>query len=460
MASEGLGLNIGGEYRKETNTQNFDTSFSSGDIAGAGSAPQPITGAFNVKEAFVEASLPLVQDRPLFRLLTVNGGYRYSHYEIAGTASNFNTSTYKGEVIWQPVSDFKFRGSYNRAVRAPNIGELFLAQQVVLDGSVDPCAGAAVNGLVNGHTQAQCALTGVTAAQFGNIAANSAQQYNGFVGGNPDLKPEVSDSFTGGVVLTPSFLRGFNATVDYFNIKVKNNIGTVGADTIINQCVNSGSSAFCSLIHRDTLGSLFRTNQGYIIDTTTNQGSVKTSGIDVTVAYTQSLGSFGKLGFSGVGTYLHDLTSNPIPSITYNCSGYFGRQCGTPNPTWRNRARITYTTPQGPSVSLQWRHFSAVKDDAESSNPNLASAVNSAGVQTDAGTYPGNNHIDAYNYYDLAVTLPVAEKFTFRIGANNLLDKQPPINALASGSFENGNTYAQVYDALGRYIYAGITLDL
>lgn len=463
FATEGLGLNVGVEYRKETNTQNYDVSFSSGDIAGAGSAPQPISGFFDVIEGFVEASLPLVQDKPFFNQLLLNGGYRRSHYEIGNKLSTFNTDTYKGEVIWQPVRDLRLRATYNRSVRAPNVGELFLAQQVQLDGSTDPCGyttDAKGNRVAPEASQAACALTGLTAAQYGNVAANPANQYNGFVGGNPNLSPEKADSVTAGVVIQPTFLRGFNLTVDYFRIKIKNNIGQIGADTILTQCLATGDPAFCSLINRDANGSLFRTPQGFVVDTTLNQGSQKTDGVDVTVSYTQELGNYGSLGFNGSGTYLRSLTYNPVPGLEYNCSGLFGTQCGTPNPEWRHRASGTYTSPWGPALTLRWRYFSKVKDDALDNDPDLKSPISpTTGLPTASGTFPGNARINAYNYFDVALQAPIGDHFNMRVGANNIADRQPPINALGLGVVQNGNTFAQVYDALGRYVYAGITLD-
>lgn len=456
-ASDGFGLNVGVEYRKETNTQNYDTSFSSGDIAGAGSAPQPITGQFNVLEGFVEASLPLVQDKPFFQQLVLNGGYRRSHYEIGRNLNSFNTDTYKGEVIWQPVRDLRLRATYNRAVRAPNVGELFLAQQVVLDGTIDPCAlnqGDVFNGsTVNGYTQAQCALTGLSAAQFGNLQANPANQYNGLVGGNLNLRPEVADTLTAGFVIQPSFLRGFSFTADYFNIRVKDNIGQIGADTIIQQCLDTGATSFCNLINRDANGRLDRTD-GFIIDTTLNNGTTSTSGVDVTLGYTQELGNYGSLGFNGSGTWLRALRYNPVETLNYNCSGYFGTRCGTPNPEWRHRVSGTYTSPWGPAFTLRWRYFSKVRADVFNNDLDL-----NPNGPTGTSTYPGNAVMDAQNYFDLAVTAPIGDRFTMRFGSNNLLDRQPPINALGLGVVQNGNTFAQVYDSLGRYIYAGITLD-
>ena len=185
--------------------------------------------------------------------------------------NSFNTDTYKFEADWAPVKDIRFRGSYNRAVRAPNVSELFVSQSVGLDGSTDPCAGPAVGGLVNGFTAAQCALTGVTAAQFGNIVENPADQYNGLLGGNPNLEPEIATTKTVGVVFQPRFLPRFAATLDWFDIKIKNQIGIIGADLILDQCVTAGQ--FCDLIVRDAQGSLWRSNNGFVIDTNLNAGA-------------------------------------------------------------------------------------------------------------------------------------------------------------------------------------------
>lgn len=455
FANEGFAINFGGEYRKETLNFEVDTNFLTGEGAGQGGPTTPTAGNLNVKEGFVEASLPLVQDKPFFYDLSVGAGYRYSKYKVNGNgvSNSFKTDTYKFEGSWAPVRDLKFRGSYNRAVRAPNVVELFSAQSVALDGSIDPCAGPAVGGLVNGNTAAQCALTGVTPGQFGNIGANPANQYNGLQGGNPNLEPEIADSITGGVVLTPTFLPGFQATVDYFDIKLKKQIGVLGADTILTQCIATGDPLYCSLIVRNANGSLFRTDDGYVIDTNLNAGKLRTSGIDVSVSYTQQLGSAGSLGFNIAGTYLDKLIVDQDGDPKFNCKGFYGTQCGTPSPEWRHKARLTYTMPQGVSLSGAWRYFSKVKADALSTDTDLNAP---GGV----GARPGNSNIKAQSYFDLALTVPVADKFTFRIGSNNILDKSPPINALGLGVVQNGNTFPQVYDALGRYIYVGLSIDL
>ncbi len=455
LAHSGFSMNVGVEYRKETSQYHYDAAASSGDLAGFGSAPQDISGAFDVKEAFVEASLPLIQDRPFFQDLTLNGGYRRSHYSIRGTGNTFDTNTFKGELQWSPVRDIKLRGTFNRAVRAPNVSELFSPNLVVLDGSADPCAlpvGEVFNGsTVNGHTLEQCERTGLTATQFGSVRANPASQYNAFEGGNAALQPEKADSITAGVVFTPTFLKGFTATVDFFHIKISNSIGTLGADNIINQCVQTGDAAYCGLIHRDPNGSLFRTPQGYIINTLQNVGGkTRTSGIDVNLAYSMPLGDFGTLGASVVGTWVHTLNFGQ----GYDCAGYFGRDCGSPSPKWRHNAKLTFTSAAGPGIELGWRYYGHVKNDAFNLDTGEFDPATGVGRPN-----PTDAKIKAYSYFDLSTMIPVQDKITLRAGVNNLLDKQPPINGLGL-AVENGNSFSNVYDVLGRYIFFGATLDL
>ncbi|HEY0314252.1 MAG TPA: TonB-dependent receptor [Allosphingosinicella sp.] len=444
-ASHGLAINLGGEYRKEKLEFATDQAFSTGDLAGQGGATIGLNGQFHVKEFFSEVQLPLVEDRPFFSLLEIRGGYRYSKYQIA--ANSFSTNTWKIEGEWAPVHDIKFRASVNRAVRAPNIVELFSAQNVALDGSTDPCSNAP--GGTPTATAAQCALTGVTAAQYGNIRANPAGQYQGQTGGNPGLSPEKADSFTAGIVLQPRWLPRFALSVDYFNIRVKNVIGALGADVIIAQCISTASPFYCANIHRDAAGSLWLSPNGYVVDLNFNAGALSTRGFDINGSYTQPLPSgLGSLGISFVGTYLDTLVRSPNAAVSFDCAGFFGAQCGTPNPKWRHKLRVTYTAPGGIGLSGQWRYFAAVDRDVLSTDTDLARTARTA----------GSDNIKAQNYFDLVLTAHIGDHYQFRLGANNIFDKIPP-TLVTPAPFGNGNTYPQVYDSLGRYIFAGVTLD-
>jgi outer membrane receptor protein involved in Fe transport len=348
------------------------------------------------------------------------------------------------------VRDIRFRGSYNRAVRAPNVSELFVGQGVALDGVTDPCAGPAVGGLVNGFTATQCALTGVTAAQFGNIVANPANQYNGLLGGNPLLTPEVATTKTVGVVIQPRFLPRFAMTVDWYDIKIKNQIGTIGADLILNQCLTV--QQFCTQIHRDAQGSLWRSPNGFVVDTNLNAGELSARGVDVGASYSHTLGGIGTLAFNIVGTWVDELITDPIGDTRYDCTGFFGTVCGTPTPEWRHKARLTLTTPDGIGISAQWRYFSSVVIDLLSTDPDLAGGTTPP---------PANQHIKSQSYIDLTLTARIGDHYGFRLGVNNIRDREPPHlgGQALTPVFGSGNTFPNVYDAMGRYIFAGVTLD-
>ncbi|HEX6661184.1 MAG TPA: TonB-dependent receptor, partial [Sphingomicrobium sp.] len=259
-SDRGVGLNVGVEYRKESLNFEPDLEFQLGDGAGQGGAILPVNGKFDVREGFAELQVPIVS-HSFIDEFTLTGGYRYSDYKVAGR--HFNTDTYKIEARLAPIPDILARASYNRAVRAPNVSELFAPQAVGLGGTVDSCAGTAAQIAAAGFTAAQCAFTGVTAAQFGGITPNPANQYNALIGGNPGLAPESADTYTVGLLLKPRWVPGLAITVDYFDIKVENLVSTLGFQTILSQCLASGDPFFCSKIHRNPgNGSLWQSPNG------------------------------------------------------------------------------------------------------------------------------------------------------------------------------------------------------
>jgi len=454
-ANDGFGVALGAEYRKETLDFRPDVEFQTGDLAGQGGPINPVSGSFDVKELFGEARIPIVQDAPMFKNLSAELGYRYSHYSSAG-----NVTAYKITGDWSINDDFRVRGGFNRSVRAPNIDELFTPQGVRLDGNTDGCTTATPV-----FTAAQCANTGVTAAQYGHLPKNPANQYNGLTGGNPALKPETANTYSVGVVFTPhEFVRGFSASADYFNIKITNVIQGFGADNILDTCATTGAPAFCNLVHRSNIGSLWLgTNiigaptSGYVIDTNQNGGYLKTSGVDFAANYRFNFHDFGAGELGGIsidflGTYTHDYqVFSGIPgSKVLQCVGNFGTKCqGTatpqsgPLPSWRHKVRLSWQTPvDGLEISGNWRFIGAVKTDT--------------GI-----TGRADSNIPAFNYFDLAANWRVRDRYTFRLGVNNVFDKAPPI--IGSGECPSvvcsGNTFPQIYDPLGRYLFVGMTAD-
>jgi len=448
-AGSGLGLNFGVEYREEFMTVHPDLVELEGLLSGTGGTVTPVLDAgYGVKEGFIEARLPLIQDKPLIKEISVDTAFRYSKYDVG-----YTTSTYKLGVDYSPTSSLRFRGGYNRAVRAPNIAELFASDRVALDGSTDPCAGSSSSSPA-AATVAQCQRSGLSATQYGKFGtpANPAGQYNGTVGGNPKLKPEIADTYTFGIVATPSALPAFNATVDVFSIKIKDLISTYGANLIVKQCVFDDNPQFCSMVHRDPAGSIWFSNQGYISDPLLNLGFEKTSGMDVALNYTQSMGPFGSLRVNLIGTYTASFDVEPYPgSGDYNCAGYYGSACTNPLPKWRHTLTASWATPwHGIGLQARWRHVGNAEIELANPSPLLSSAFGSS-IQ----------YIGTRDYLDLVGSDQILGSVYLQVGVNNVLDKDPPILPTASLTppFFNGNTYPQVYDTLGRFVFANLKID-
>jgi iron complex outermembrane recepter protein len=458
LANSGLTVNIGGEYRDSTMNFLPDLPSQEGDLAGGAGATLPVSGGVVSREGFIEGRMPLAEDKPFAQSVNLEAGYRYSSYSLG-----FNTNTYKIGLDWAPIQDVRLRGSFQRAVRAPNVVELFTPASVILDGtySADPCSGATPQ-----FTLAQCERTGVTAAQYGHVGANPAGQYNGFVGGNPNLQPETALTTSFGIQLTPQVLPGFRANIDYFDIKVENVIQQIGGGVILEQC--AFNDLFCDNIHRGPGGTLWATTAGFISDSLVNVGSLETKGVDVDLAYHFNLpNNLGKILTQLQGTYMDQFVVTPIaanPSTGYDCAGLYGPICsgagaaGVPAPRWRHRWATTWETPwQNLDVTLTWRYVGPVRLEELSSNPNLAAPAGS--TIANGGISNTDAYISSYSYFDLTAAVKLADQVTFRVGCNNLLDKAPPLigsTNLPVGT-GNGNTFPGVYDALGRYLFAELT---
>ncbi len=443
FAEEGVTVALGGEYRREALDWKVDLEFSTGDLAGQGGPTIPDSGSYNVKEYFGEARIPIIQNASLAKDVSIDVGYRSSDYSSSGQAT-----TYKIEGNWSPVDDIRFRASYNKAVRAPNINELFAPSAIGLDGSADPCAGAAPT-----QTQAQCANQGVSAAQYGHIAANPAGQYNGKLGGNIGLKPEEAKTKTIGVVLTPTMIPGFNMTVDYYDILVDKTIATIGEDKILTVCGQTGSAGLCSLIHRQPgTGSLWLNNTGFVEDTTLNTGSVHARGYDIQANYrlnldTLGMADMGHVDFNLIGSHLDKFHVVPLPGTTvgaFDCQGTYGPSCkafgGGPRPKWRHQMRATWATPWNVNAAVTWRHVGTVTQEAN--------------VTTRA-----DNVLPNMDYFDLSANWKVMDRLELRAGVNNVFDKDPPLIGAGhlNGGPLNGNTAPGTYDALGRFFFMGVT---
>jgi iron complex outermembrane recepter protein len=241
-------------------------------------------------------------------------------------------------------------------------------------------------------------------------------------------------------------MKNLSVTLDYFDIKVDQTIGTVPATTTLTNCLATGLPVYCNAIRRDSLGTLYSASS-FIVANNVNIGSTKTSGLDVGFNYTQKIGSYGSLTGNFVGTYLKTYDSEPVKGGgSYSCVGLYGTTCGTPSPEWRHKARLSWGTPWDVDFSLTWRFFGKVSIDTGSSNPLLNGPTNEV-----------DRNLGARNYFDLAAAWQVTKALSLSGGINNVLDKDPPITGNAPTGFGNGNTFPQVYDALGRRVFLNAT---
>ncbi len=440
MAEEGVALAVGVELREENLDFNPDENFRAGEGAGQGGATNPVSGGYDVLEFFLEANIPLVEGRPFAEELRLDLGYRYSDYDYG-----ISTDTFGVRAGWAVNDAVKLRASVQRALRAANVRELFQPQGFNLfDMAGDPCGGPVANGVTaSGRTFEECARSGVTAAQFGNISHSPAAQYNFLQGGNPALEPESADTWAVGAVFSPGFLPGLDVTVDYFHVEIEQGIGNLTPEFILNECLD-GNVSLCGQVRRGLPGDLWIGSDlggsGHIVALADNLAIEEVAGVDVIVEYGFEAGRFGNVRVTNIFSWIERWDQQELARApTESCAGKWGFVCGFPTPTTRNALRIVWTTPWNVTATAMWRHL---------------------GEAEDRGTAGAD--LDAVSYLDLAAIWNVTVKIEARAGMNNVFDQEPSIVGQAAGPsiFGNGNTFPGLYDALGRYWFAAVGLSL
>lgn len=429
---------IGGEYRREKSTDDWDALTNAG--LNTGNQTPDTVGKFDVKEVFGELEIPLIKEAPFFNSLSLQGAARYSDYSTIGHVFSWNAG---GE--WSPVEGLRFRGNYAVANRAPNIGELFSPPSETFPSVQDPCDG--VTATSSGQFAAACrGIPSVAAA----IARNGSLTYtladiqgiNGFDGGNTALRQEKAKTITAGAVIAPSALRGFTATVDYFNIKVDNAIGIVDRQTSIEECLSTGLSQFCGNVLRNP-------NTGFITTVNAqnvNIASLKTSGLDVNLRYGRKIGSDSRVDFNVLWTHTFTYTTQSDPSAPVR-NGVGNLEFGE---VFRDKltGRLSFQTgPFGLSWSTTYlSHMYDQTPDRFEENSATGDPV-----------IDGHNNIKSRMYHDVQLTADVADHFQLFLGVNNLFDRKPPKleDTVFFGTITGTTTAADVYDPFGRRFYAG-----
>lgn len=454
--AEAIGFAVGAEYR-DYGAAVLPDDFSERGVLGGGGGPTPrVAGGYNVKEIFGEIIAPILEGKPFFENLTVEAGARYSSYEIAAPGSpSFDAFTWKAGGTWEFVQGFKVRGNYSRAVRAPNIGELFApVSRGLTNLGTDPCAGAApVN---NANLRAVCIAQGAAPGIIGQIDQPAAGQANAYGGGNPNAKPEKASTWTLGAVFQPTFVPGLAITVDYYNISVTDAITSPLPGDAIAACFGSvtaasAASAACTAIRRDPLSGSFDGESLGLPRPLSNLGRLKTDGLDVNLTYSNDLG-FAKLGVSGNFNYTFRSQFQATPtSVNRECVGYYSPNCsftGSIQPKWQTSLRTSLGFETF-DVSLLWRHIdSVIQEPLNAAAPTAANGF----FGDDTPFFPAFRKIRAYDYFDLTGRFNISDNLSLVGVVSNLFDTKPPLVGAAAGStaFNSGNTFPSTYDTLGR----------
>jgi outer membrane receptor protein involved in Fe transport len=442
-ATDAVGFATGVEWRSQSASFIPDTALSSGDVAGF-NAGDPTAGGYNVKEVFGELRIPLMQDN-FFSRLELNGAARYSDYSLDAVGGVW---TYAGGAEFAPIRDVTFRAQYQRAVRAPNVQELFGGNAVGFPAATDPCSSRQPVLLRTEAVRATCIATGVPAGSVFTAAIQPNDQIQAASGGNPNLQEEVSDTITAGVVLRPRWIPRLNIAVDYYDIEIDNAIATAGGgvNNILSLCYNTiqnANSAICQLISRDPSG-VISGPPNIVSANNANLSQLTTEGIDFQVDYSMPLGfsmtgsGESRLNFFFLGNYSWQNNFVPLsdlPDDVVRCAGRFGLTCGDPTARWKWSSRLSLI--DGPvTASFRWRHIGRTTDDDEETD---------FFVET----------IGAYDLFDLAFSVNAGDHLTLNFGVNNLLDKNPPI---IGSNQEQANTYPGTFDVIGRDFFISANL--
>ena len=433
---------LGGEYRRENSHSNYDLIVQQGLTFL--NAILPFTPpTLRVKEGFGELSVPLLKDKPFFRELTLDGAARVSSYNnSAGTTWSYNAGA-----VWAPVSMLKLRGNYSKSIRVPTQSDLYSPFSQNFAFINDPCDTLYINQGTSARP-GNCAAAGIPAG-FANTPARSVTQ-SYLSGGNPNLKPETSKSFTVGAVIQPTnYVPGLSITVDFYKITVNNLISTLSAQTVVNSCydnITGLNNPYCPLITRNADGTF--ANNG-ILSAGVNFAKQKTDGIDTDIAYNHTMSNGDRLATSIIVSWVgqRDNYVNPaIPTYATRLLYELG------DPQWRVRATFGYTKG---IVDFRYTfNFLGRQTIAATSGFIGGYSVQNAfdgRAPTDADQFPTIYYPDV-TYHDIRVNFNVNKKFQFYLGADNITNQLPPLGLL-------GNEGGSEYDPYGRTLYGGVKVN-
>ena len=433
-------LALGAEWRRDESDFEPDPLIASGGQLGFNPS-SAIGGSIEVSEVFVEAVLPLLESRPLIHSLQAEVGYRYSDYSTVGT-----NETYKYGLMWQPAETVLVRTMFQRAVRAPNIGDLFTAASE-FHGLVgfwfvtDPCS-AEEDPIGNGFTEL-CGAQGIPESELGTWERNFYAPFVGFENGEQELEAEEADTLTVGLTWQPEIAPGLSIALDYYDIEISGAIEGTSETEVTQLCflANDPEDKFCRALRRGPDYDIAEVDLKLH-----NSGELSTEGIDLEVDYQldtkQVFGQASSLSLSLMLNYAMDYVVQASPiAPRYKCAGYFGFPCPSSSyPEYRSLTRAVWYL--GPVVSeLSWHWVDGMQNAAE---------------LFVGETYIQPLKVDSYNYFDLNFSWEITERLQVFAGVTNLADEDPPL--LGGVGAMQGNTDPGQYDVLGRRYHASFSM--
>lgn len=426
---------FGVEYRKETFETNPDEVARSGDLTTV--APIFNQGEYDLFEVFGETRIPIINDAPLIQSFAIEGAVRYSDYSTIG-----------GVVTWKVGGDWvineylRARASYNRAIRAPNLNELFGAPSLGFTGGIDPCVAD------NNPSEQQkdlCVAQGVPAAFRDSLEVGASQGFNVVSGGNQNLEEERSKTLTVGAVFSVPFIDGLDITADYYRIEVDGAVAQVAAQTLVDSCFQTldADGIACQSISRLSDGNIDEVGAPLL-----NLASLEVSGVDVQATYGFDLPNFmalpnegASMNFRLVTSWQFDSTTTPLAGeAEIECAGFFGGPCSSDSVRLTPDFRAFFTA--------SW----------ESGPVSLRTEVQYIGdfELSPLGFQLADDELEPEVYVDLIGAVRPTEGVELFAGINNLLDNGPPVIGFRAGG--DSNTNPQLYDVVGRRFFVGAAL--
>ncbi|MES2033013.1 MAG: TonB-dependent receptor [Pseudomonadota bacterium] len=443
-----VGVAAGAEYRSYDYKFLPDSALQPGEVAGFNGSP-PLNGYLDFYDLFGEVAIPLLKDLPYVQALDLTLGARFSDNNLTGA-----DTSWKAELSWQPIESLRFRGSVQKAVRSPNVAELFSAAGEDNPEVFDPCNANLESGAANpDRSPAILALCNAQAAALGLGSQagynQSAAQISAVTGGNPDLQPETADTYTFGAVWRPGFesslFSNFSISLDYYSIEIEDVVASSDPSVIVNRCYNLQDSANPTLDANNPWCQLFSRSPGSfeIVDLqeiSLNQAVLSTSGWDLSINWQTDLEAMGLWGRLGVNVQANlvdkyeSQTSNADPVLDY--AGTIGTLPGEYLPEFRANVNLSYDIGDF-GADLRIRYL----DNAKHEND----------VPVDSPTATG---VPATYYLDLATRYAINDNVEVRFNVLNLLDQQ----IREYDPFVDAQTNPSVYDVIGRRYSVGVNL--